>query len=224
MHTDIPKHFRMWRTQWSSFFQWPFDHPNGGHLTPGKGHLKHPGSEVKPHLLREIWNPHTLSFTSYCRGSFIPDMATATARPPRGPWEAEHFPYPFVLVIMHCVCCSLMALVLRYCQPSLFPATWFLSRKLVDENGGKDFRRCGPLGDVAEKQKKVVSVWCFFFLCGAMAWVQFIDGSIARNFFFCRFQVFRHLKHSICGVGAIGCYAAFLLPRNWSTGQVNLLQ
>ena len=61
-----------------------------------------------------------------------------------------------------------MALVLRYCQPSLFPATWFLSRKLVDENGGKDFRRCGPLGDVAEKQKKVVSV-CVFFLCGAMA-------------------------------------------------------
>lgn len=36
--------------------------------------------------------------------------------------KADHFPYPFVLVIMHCVCCSLMALVLRYCQPSLFPA------------------------------------------------------------------------------------------------------
>lgn len=36
--------------------------------------------------------------------------------------KADHFPYPFVLVIMHCICCSLMALVLRYFQPSLFPA------------------------------------------------------------------------------------------------------
>ena len=64
-----------------------------------------------------------------------------------------------------------MALVLRYCQPSLFPATWFLSRKLVDKNGGKDFRRCGPLGDVAEKQKKGGFCLCFFFFAGP--WHEF---------------------------------------------------
>lgn len=37
--------------------------------------------------------------------------------------EEHHFPYPFVLVIGHCIFCSLFALVLLWCQPKMFPAS-----------------------------------------------------------------------------------------------------
>ena len=73
-------------------------------------------------------------------------------------------------------------------------------------------------------KKKVVSVCVFFSLRGhGMSSIHRWEHC-QKPFFFCRFQVFRHLKHSMCGVGAIGCYAAFLLPRNWSTGQQGYLQ
>lgn len=34
----------------------------------------------------------------------------------------EHFPYPFVLVILHCYFCTLFALILLWLRPGLFPA------------------------------------------------------------------------------------------------------
>ena len=36
--------------------------------------------------------------------------------------QPDNFPLPFVLVIMHCIFCSLFALALRCVQPNLFPA------------------------------------------------------------------------------------------------------
>ena len=36
--------------------------------------------------------------------------------------QPENFPFPFVLVVMHCIFCSLFALGLRCVQPNLFPA------------------------------------------------------------------------------------------------------
>ena len=78
---------------------------------------------------------HTLCFTS--GGWNLYDYATQCLQLA----EADHFPYPFVLVIMHCIFCSLMALVLRYCQPCLFPAAW-------SEPGRKIFQIFEGLGGI----------------------------------------------------------------------------
>lgn len=42
----------------------------------------------------------------------------------------EVFPYPFVLIIMHCIFCSIFALVLFVCSPGLYPALTDPDRKV----------------------------------------------------------------------------------------------
>lgn len=44
--------------------------------------------------------------------------------------QPEVFPYPFVLIIMHCIFCSIFALVLFVCSPGLYPALTDPDRKV----------------------------------------------------------------------------------------------
>eukprot|EP00434_Breviolum_minutum_P001087 symbB.v1.2.000950.t1/scaffold45.1/size390604/13 len=44
--------------------------------------------------------------------------------------KEDHFPYPFVLVMMHCFCCSSFALILLWLCPSFFPALRDPDRKV----------------------------------------------------------------------------------------------
>mmetsp|Transcript_95226 Transcript_95226/g.116590 ORF Transcript_95226/g.116590 Transcript_95226/m.116590 type:complete len:352 (-) Transcript_95226:104-1159(-) len=49
-------------------------------------------------------------------------LSTALIRTNQYLMQDGHFPYPFVLVIAHCIFCSIFAGLLLLCQPHLFPA------------------------------------------------------------------------------------------------------
>lgn len=49
-------------------------------------------------------------------------VSTALIRSNQYLMQKENFPYPFILVILHCIFCSLFALALLFIKPSLYPA------------------------------------------------------------------------------------------------------
>lgn len=62
--------------------------------------------------------------------------------------QEGHFPFPFILVLMHCLFSSVFALALRFFMPSLFPALTDPKWK-IDINMGYYVRSILPIA------------WCF---------------------------------------------------------------
>lgn len=65
-----------------------------------------------------------------CLPFIVISLSTGLIRTNQYLMKEQHFPYPFVLVIGHCVFCSLFALLLLWCQPKMFPALTDPDRKV----------------------------------------------------------------------------------------------